>query len=353
MVVPGRGPSSRLTLVPSGNSTGVISRSKNPFFWASTARFWDMTANSSMRSRLTPYFSATFSAVSPMAMYMWLTKSGRDSSTNLALASSRENPLPAVRLTLSTPPATKVSPSPALMAWKAIRIDWRDEAQKRLTLVPGTVSGSPPSMAMLRAMFMPCSPTWLAAPMITSSTSAGATAGTLSMRVLMMKPPRSSMRASLSDPLKARPIGERAVATMTASGIRRAPFDNCRSWRWDLGCPASRSGRAGGGFGAGLGRRWWHHPRLGDGDRGPAPSAYTGQLAEKRDGSGVIVARAHLYDSVTNHPVHDLPTYVGAHDGQRPVVEGADPAGRDVGVLGREVRTELAPLPRPGGPLLG
>ena len=29
-VVPGRGPSSRLTMVPSGSSTGVISRSKKP-----------------------------------------------------------------------------------------------------------------------------------------------------------------------------------------------------------------------------------------------------------------------------------------------------------------------------------
>ena len=111
-----------------------------------------------------------------------------------------------------------------MMAWKAIRIDWSDDAQKRLTLVPGTVSGRPASMAMLRAMFIPCSPEWLAAPMITSSTSALSTAGTFSMSVLMMNPPRSSMRTSLSDPLNARPIGERAVATMTASVMRRAPF---------------------------------------------------------------------------------------------------------------------------------
>ena len=39
-VVPGRGPSSLVTTVPSGRVTGMISRSKNPFSWDATARFW-------------------------------------------------------------------------------------------------------------------------------------------------------------------------------------------------------------------------------------------------------------------------------------------------------------------------
>jgi len=85
--------------------------------------------------------------------------------------------------------------------------------------VPGTVSGRPPRSATCRARFMLCSPAPLAAPTITSSTSAGSTSGAFSMSRCTMKPPMSSGRASTSEPLKARPIGVRAVATMTASGM--------------------------------------------------------------------------------------------------------------------------------------
>ncbi len=47
----------------------------------------------------------------------------------------------------------------------------------------------------------------------------GSSPGTLSSAVLMMKAARSSGRKSLSDPLFARPMGERAAETMTASGM--------------------------------------------------------------------------------------------------------------------------------------
>ena len=67
-VVPGRGPSSLVTTVPSGRVTGMISRSKNPFSWDSTARVCERSANSSISSRVTFSYSATFSAVWPMAM---------------------------------------------------------------------------------------------------------------------------------------------------------------------------------------------------------------------------------------------------------------------------------------------
>ena len=53
-------------------------------------------------------------------------------------------------LTDSTPPATNMSPSPAAMAWEAMRMAWSDEAQYRLTVVPGT-SVSPQSSAVARA----------------------------------------------------------------------------------------------------------------------------------------------------------------------------------------------------------
>ena len=68
IVVPGRGPSSRLTSVPSSSVTGTISRSKWPLWTASTARFCEVTAHSSCCSRVTLQRSATFSAVSPIGM---------------------------------------------------------------------------------------------------------------------------------------------------------------------------------------------------------------------------------------------------------------------------------------------
>ena len=46
----------------------MISRSKNPFAWLSTARVWERSANSSISSRVTFSSSATFSAVWPIAM---------------------------------------------------------------------------------------------------------------------------------------------------------------------------------------------------------------------------------------------------------------------------------------------
>ena len=62
-VVPGRGPSSRSTTVPSASVTGVISASKKPSSWRATASCWERAANSSISSRVIPSRSATFSAV--------------------------------------------------------------------------------------------------------------------------------------------------------------------------------------------------------------------------------------------------------------------------------------------------
>ena len=57
-----------VTTEPSGSVTGMISRSKKPFSCEATARVCDSRANSSISSRLTCSYSATFSAVCPMAM---------------------------------------------------------------------------------------------------------------------------------------------------------------------------------------------------------------------------------------------------------------------------------------------
>src|SRR5881227_920016 len=52
-----------------------------------------------------------------------------------------------------------------------------------------------------------------------SSTVCGSSAGTFASAALTMSELRSSGRQSTSEPLLARPIGVRAVATMTASGM--------------------------------------------------------------------------------------------------------------------------------------
>ena len=63
IVVPGRGPSSRVT-----SPTATISASKWPLSRAATARFCEVTAHSSCASRLTWQRLATFSAVRPIGM---------------------------------------------------------------------------------------------------------------------------------------------------------------------------------------------------------------------------------------------------------------------------------------------
>src|SRR4051794_22035045 len=65
--------------------------------------------------------------------------------------------------------------------------------------------------------------------MITSSISAGSSCGTLSITARTIVAARSSGRTSTSDPLFARPIGLRAVATMTASGMFGVLLDAIRA----------------------------------------------------------------------------------------------------------------------------
>src|SRR4051794_6348388 len=101
-----------------------------------------------------------------------------------------------------------------------------------------------------------------------------------------------------------------------------------------------------------LRRRHAELGRLHRGPGGPAPAAGDGQLAEQLDGARVVVAGAALDGSVLQHLDDDLATEVGADDRQRPVIEGADAAGGDVGVLGGEVRTRLAAFAGPRVALL-
>jgi hypothetical protein len=70
IVVSARGPSSEWTVTGGplgwGASTVTISSSNFPPSRAAIARWCDSSANASWSSRDTPYFSATFSAVSPI-----------------------------------------------------------------------------------------------------------------------------------------------------------------------------------------------------------------------------------------------------------------------------------------------
>ncbi len=133
--------------------------------------------------------------------------------------SGHESALPlAKRDTVSTPAEMKASPSPALIAWKAIREVCSDDEQYRLTVVPGRKS-KPSSTATTRARLYPDSPAGWPQPKIRSSIWCGFSAGTFSRAARTIWTVKSSGRMLTSDPFIARPIGERAVETMTASGM--------------------------------------------------------------------------------------------------------------------------------------
>src|SRR6266849_7961979 len=112
------------------------------------------------------------------------------------------------------------SPSPARIAWNAMRIVCRLEAQNRFTVVPGTVSGSSASRAARRARFMPCFSCGNPQPTMTSAISERSSPRTCFSAASIANATRSSGRASTSEPLCARPIGVLVAATITASGIR-------------------------------------------------------------------------------------------------------------------------------------
>src|SRR5947209_3706683 len=68
------------------------------------------------------------------------------------------------RVMLSTPPATKTSPSPTLMARAAALTAARPDEQRRLNVTPATDTGNPASSAAIRATLRLSSPAWFAQP---------------------------------------------------------------------------------------------------------------------------------------------------------------------------------------------
>src|SRR5688572_1506331 len=99
----------------------------------------------------------------------------------------------------------------------------RPEEQKRLTVMPGTVSGQPARMAIWRAMFQPVAPSGLAQPMITSSTSS-ASSFARSSAACTTCPPIFAPCVMLSAPRHDLHRGVLAVETMTASVIEFPSF---------------------------------------------------------------------------------------------------------------------------------
>src|SRR5579872_6329942 len=71
-------------------------------------------------------------------------------------------------------------------------------------------------------MLKPCSPPGSPQPRIRSPMSAGSSCGTLARAAVTICAARSSGRMPVREPLNARPIGDRAVATITASGMAPA-----------------------------------------------------------------------------------------------------------------------------------
>ena len=115
----------------------------------------------------------------------------------------------------STPPATITGAPSTTMRCAAIEVACKPEEQKRLTVVPATVTGQPARIAATRATLCPVAPSGSPQPKTTSSTSPGeipARSMAARMTCAAMSAPCVRFRA----PRKALPIGVRALATITA-----------------------------------------------------------------------------------------------------------------------------------------
>src|SRR5512134_829787 len=102
-----------------------------------------------------PYCRATTSAVSPSEIVHSLRKRGftnRHPSVLSATSGARRlhgsgdlSITYGARVIDSTPPATNVAPSPALIACAALATAWSPDPHSRLIVWPGTATGSPAS----------------------------------------------------------------------------------------------------------------------------------------------------------------------------------------------------------------
>ena len=128
--------------------------------------------------------------------------------------SDGELPIIGTMLMLSVPAAIITSASPTRMRSAAICTADRPEAQKRLTVIPPTLLGSPASTAPMRATFKPCCASGIAQPQITSSIACGSSPGTWASAERNTVASNSSGRVLRKNPRCERPIGVRVAATM-------------------------------------------------------------------------------------------------------------------------------------------
>src|SRR5467141_1598721 len=119
----------------------------------------------------------------------------------------------------SSPPAIAMSQLPPSIIRAAIAIALSPDAQKRLTVDPGTDDGRPDMSATVLPTFWPCGPSGKPAPRMTSSICAGSTSGTRRSSSRTHCTAMSSGRARLNEPRNdlARPL--RTLATIIASRI--------------------------------------------------------------------------------------------------------------------------------------
>jgi hypothetical protein len=104
------------------------------------------------------------------------------------------------RLMLSTPPASISSASPARMARAALPTASSPEPHRRLSVLPGTDTGSPASSALMRATLRLSSPAWLAQPYSTSATASQSRSGWRCINARSGTAPSSSVRTLESAP---------------------------------------------------------------------------------------------------------------------------------------------------------
>src|SRR3954447_8505468 len=115
----------------------------------------------------------------------------------------------------STPPATTTSMRSTITCLAAVAMVIMPDAHWRSIDIPATVTGSPARSAAVRPMVV-CTPCCRAAPMITSSISAGSSfARSIAARIGCAA--RVGEGVALNAPRYALPMPVRAVETITAS----------------------------------------------------------------------------------------------------------------------------------------
>mmetsp|Transcript_3619 Transcript_3619/g.10287 ORF Transcript_3619/g.10287 Transcript_3619/m.10287 type:complete len:207 (+) Transcript_3619:472-1092(+) len=137
-VVPGRIPSSSVTMVPSANVTGIISSRNLPAIFAAWALPCDSAAKASNDIRSIPYFLITFSLVMPMGIKQSMASSFPNFSC-WRLISSQSTSGGGMRfigcvLILSTPQPIPISICPDAMALAMLAQACRPEEHCRLVV---------------------------------------------------------------------------------------------------------------------------------------------------------------------------------------------------------------------------